>query len=131
MDRRFHRRLHQLERRRAQRLEWLQVIAWDDDVYEPDGTFTDYTKWAGGEPNDWRNGAACCDCDDGAAGEDCTHLRGDGLWNDAGCDGVRRYVCGYSDAGRAPMGDWDIDSCTYTKPDSSLPMQTAEAACIK
>ena len=51
--------------------------------------------------------------------------------NNAGCDGVLRYVCGYSDAGRAPMGDWDIDSCTYTKPDGSLPMQAAEVACIK
>ena len=30
------------------------------------------------------------------------------------------------------MGDWDIDSsCTYTKPDGSLPMQAAEVACIK
>jgi hypothetical protein len=64
-----------------------------------DGTPTDYTNWAGGEPNDWNGstagGANCGQATDGAGGEDCTHMRGDGLWNDAGCGGARGYICGY------------------------------------
>jgi hypothetical protein len=47
-----------------------------------DGTSDDdYSAWGGGEPNDF------------GTGEDCTHYRSDGLWNDANCDGARGVIC--------------------------------------
>eukprot|EP01045_Picozoa_sp_COSAG04_P009759 COSAG04_NODE_577_length_12466_cov_81.128568_1_plen_807_part_10 len=60
-----------------------------------DGTVTDYTNWAGSEPNDWGAGGANCG---GAvqAGEDCTHLNNIGQWNDNDCGQSRSAVCGFN-----------------------------------
>ena len=64
-----------------------------------DGTPTDYTNWNNGEPNDWNGsvagGANCEMSTEGAGGEDCTRLRGDSLWNDVGCAGSAKFLCGY------------------------------------
>ena len=66
---------------------------YDTGFVWTDGSMVDYTNWAGGEPNDWNGstagGANCEMSTEGAGGEDCTHMRGDGLWNDAGCGGAR------------------------------------------
>jgi hypothetical protein len=79
-----------------------------------DGTSTDYTAWANGEPNDWSklpgmNGAHC----DGSGGEDCSFLcpatKGPGWcppnrWADTACTGadpawvIDKYVCGFNGA---------------------------------
>eukprot|EP01046_Picozoa_sp_COSAG06_P014003 COSAG06_NODE_857_length_11918_cov_4.047551_2_plen_673_part_00 len=57
-----------------------------------DGSETDYTNWAEGEPNDWLAGAPHCD---GSGNEDCTEQGGYGgtAWNDMDCDTVMPYVC--------------------------------------
>jgi hypothetical protein len=61
-----------------------------------DGTASDYEDWAGGEPNDWQDDAARCD---GTGNEDCAEIWRSGQdWNDAGCDGTKPYICGYSEA---------------------------------
>lgn len=63
-------------------------IGLDDRAEEghfmrPDGGDPTYTQWAGGEPNDY------------ATGEDCAHLRSDGLWNDADCRGSLGAICDF------------------------------------
>jgi hypothetical protein len=92
-----------------------------------DGTAVDYTNWAGGEPNDWNGSAAgganCDAATDGAGGEDCTHMRGDGLWNDAGCGGGRSYICEMCGTPAIPT--------SFSRPDGALPMSAAEIACIR
>ena len=56
-----------------------------------DSTPSDYENWAGGEPNDWQDGAAQCD---GTGNEDCTETWQSGAtWNDANCDGSKAVVC--------------------------------------
>lgn len=45
-----------------------------------DGSSTDFTNWAGGEPND-------------ASGEDCAELTAGGSWNDLPCDSTLPHVC--------------------------------------
>merc|ERR1711924_367367 len=62
-----------------------------------DGTATDYLSWGGGEPNDWQDGTANCD-GTSTIGEDCSHVRGDNNWNDAGCGGNRAAICGSNPA---------------------------------
>ena len=70
---------------------------YDSGFVWTDGAMVDYTNWAGGEPNDWNGstagGANCEMSTEGAGGEECTYMRGDGLWNDAGCGGARGYIC--------------------------------------
>lgn len=65
-----------------------------------DGTPADaYDAWAGGEPNDY------------GSGEDCTHFRSDGLWNDTTCDGARAIICELPCAAADADGD-GADACT-------------------
>ena len=55
-----------------------------------DGSTSTYRNWAGGEPNDWRDGAAQCD---GTGNQDCVEAwRGGADWQDAGC--ARAVECG-------------------------------------
>jgi hypothetical protein len=44
------------------------------------GASSSFTRWGGGEPNDNNT-------------EDCTYLRGDGMWNDTACEELKRPVC--------------------------------------
>jgi hypothetical protein len=56
-----------------------------------DGSPTDYTNWAEGEPNDWLSGSPHCD---GTGNEDCTEMwRGGASWNDLNCDTEMPFVC--------------------------------------
>ncbi len=68
-----------------------------------DGTATDYLSWGGGEPNDWEGGIANCDTTS-TVGEDCSHVRDDNNWNDAGCTDNRAAICGFN-------GDWIPNAC--------------------
>ena len=43
------------------------------------------------------DGAAHCD-GTSTIGEDCSHVRGDNNWNDAGCGGNRAAICGSNPA---------------------------------
>jgi hypothetical protein len=96
-----------------------------------DGSTTDYTNWAGGEPNDWNGstagGANCDQATNGAGGEDCTHMRGDGLWNDAGCDGARGYICETCAAAAPPP---DPSACAFTGVSEQKSMMDAELHCV-
>jgi hypothetical protein len=85
-----------------------------------DGSPTDFLAWGGGEPNDWQDGAAHCD-GTSTIGEDCTHVRGDNLWNDAGCGGSRNYIC--QDCGDVP------GPTSFSKIDGAGGMWDAEALC--
>jgi len=44
-----------------------------------------FSKWNGGEPNNW------------GGNEDCTVMQGHGGWNDLRCDHHREFVCKYTD----------------------------------
>ena len=72
-----------------------------------DGTPTDYTNWAGGEPNDWQAGVAHCD---GTGNEDCTEMWQGGIsWNDANCDGARPFICGFCGLPNNP-NRWELET---------------------
>merc|ERR1712127_633134 len=95
-----------------------------------DGSATDYLNWAGGEPNDWQDGSAHCD-GTSTVGEDCSHVRGDDAWNDAGCGGNRAAICGMNDAWITMQAEraYDPLDCEFVKNTQSLAMQDAETAC--
>lgn len=52
----------------------------EGDFRWTDGSTTDFTNWAGGEPND-------------VNGEDCAQLTASGQWNDLPCDATLPHVC--------------------------------------
>ena len=47
-----------------------------------DGSTVDYTNWNDGEPNNSANG-----------NEDCAHIFGSALWNDATCSSTMASIC--------------------------------------
>jgi hypothetical protein len=94
-----------------------------------DGSPSDFLAWGGGEPNDWQDGAAHCD-GTSTVGEDCTHVRGDSLWNDIVCDEERASicaVCGGEDWIATGQGIPGPDS--YMKIDGAGSMWDAESLC--
>lgn len=63
---------------------WIGLTDREDEgtfVWYDGSTDEAYSNWGGGEPNDF------------GSGEDCTHFRGDRLWNDANCEGRRGIIC--------------------------------------
>jgi len=86
-----------------------------------DGTPTDFLAWGSGEPNDWQGSSANCDGTGTEPGEDCTHVRADNLWNDAGCDAGRASIC--ENCGTIP------GPTSYTKIEGAGSMWDAEALC--
>ena len=74
-----------------------EALCEGDDFVWSDGSATDYTEWAAGEPNSWASGAANCDQDSKrlGPGEDCAEAwRGGESWADANCGGQNPFVCG-------------------------------------
>ena len=70
---------------------WASISDEEGTFAWTDGSDVDFEAWRPGEPND--SGSV----DGVAVGEDCVHLKGDGLWNDRPCEdtnGVgRKSVC--------------------------------------
>ena len=79
----------------------------------------DYTKWAGGEPNDWGSGEDC-------GGYYSGHSKG--LWNDQGCGWKIPYVCGYRGVSE-PEPPVEIPRYRYTFHEENKSFDEARADC--
>ena len=96
---------------------WASISDEEGTFAWTDGSDVDFEAWRPGEPNDSGSVGGV------AVGEDCVHLKGDGLWNDAACGGSRKYVCESCGVPPAPT--------SFVKGEGSLPMAAAEIACIR